>query len=547
MKRKFISALLTLALLLGTAAAVPAATLDPALADSAQYILKTVQDPQVGTIGGEWAILGLARSGCPVPEDYFARYYRAVEKSVAACKGELHEKKYTEYSRVIVALTAIGRDPRSVGGYNLLTPLGDYEKTIWQGVNGPIWALIALDSGNYEMPKNPAAKTQATRESYVRRILDCQLPDGGWSLSGGSADSFGGGVSDPDITGMALQALAKYQENPAVKKATQQALSCLSKQQDADGGFASWGITNSESCVHVLVALCELGLPLDDARFVKNGKTLLENLLTYYRPGKGFAHTPGGEVGNQMASEQGLYALSAAVRLREKLPSLYRMTSPLPAPNAPDGAPQKGGGLPGKNPAVQSQPVLNPGKTFADISAHKNRAAIETLAARGIVDGKTAARFDPSATMTRSEFAAIAVKALGLTPKAVPVFADVPADAWYAPMVGAAYQSGIITGTDKTHFAPLGTITKQEAAVMLARAAKLCGMDTAMSAIATRDVLAIFTDYTTSADWARPSLAFCYQSGIFDPSDEKLDPGHQMQRGEIAQALSLLLDGANLL
>ena len=67
-------------------------------------------------------------------------------------EGNLHDKKYTEYSRVIVALTAIGKNPADVAGYNLLTPLGDYEKTIWQGMNGPIWALIALDSGNYDMP-----------------------------------------------------------------------------------------------------------------------------------------------------------------------------------------------------------------------------------------------------------------------------------------------------------------------------------------------------------------------------------------------------------
>ena len=108
--------------------------------------------PTAGSIGGEWAVIGLARSGYPVPANYFDDYYARVEKYVKDCAGVLHERKYTEYSRVILALTAIGRDPANVAGYNLLTPLGDFEKTIWQGLNGPIWALLALDSGNYPVP-----------------------------------------------------------------------------------------------------------------------------------------------------------------------------------------------------------------------------------------------------------------------------------------------------------------------------------------------------------------------------------------------------------
>ena len=142
----------------------------------------------------------------------------------------LHERKYTEYSRVILALTAIGRDPSKVAGYNLLMPLGDFEKTIWQGLNGPIWALIALDSGNYEIPKNPAAKTQATRQLYIDEILNSQMKGGGWSLTGT-------GDSDVDISAMALQALAKYQDQKAVKTATDKALTYLSKVQDSKGGY----------------------------------------------------------------------------------------------------------------------------------------------------------------------------------------------------------------------------------------------------------------------------------------------------------------------
>ena len=141
--------------------------LKSAVEDTAEYLYRTVKAPQVGSVGGEWAVLGLARSGYEIPPKYYEDYYNTVVEYVKDCKGILHEKKYTEYSRLIVALTSIGADPANVGGYNLLTPLGDFNKTIWQGINGPIWALIALDSGNYAMPKNSSAATQATRAMYV--------------------------------------------------------------------------------------------------------------------------------------------------------------------------------------------------------------------------------------------------------------------------------------------------------------------------------------------------------------------------------------------
>ena len=194
--RRCAAALMTLSLVIGASvpayAAVTDAEVAAAVRDTAEYVYTTVQDPQVGSIGGEWAVLGLARSGYEVPDSYYQDYYATVEEFVDACDGVLHDKKYTEYSRVIVALSAIGKDARDVAGYDLTVPLGDYDKTIWQGLNGPIWALIALDSAGYPMPENPEAETQATRQMYIDRILECQLPDGGWSLFGGTAAASSG-------------------------------------------------------------------------------------------------------------------------------------------------------------------------------------------------------------------------------------------------------------------------------------------------------------------------------------------------------------------
>jgi len=304
----------------GAAHATDEFTLQELTKGCAAYMLSSVPSPLPGSIGGDWAVLGLARDEAQVPSGYFETYYQQVETKVAACEGILHRKKYTEYSRTIVAMTAIGKDPSQVAGYNLLEPLGDYEKTICQGLNGPIWALIALDSGEYSIPANPQAKTQATRQLYVDAILAAQLDDGGFNLTSK-------GSADPDMTAMALQALAKYTEQERVADAVVRALDCLSSMQNGEGGFSSWGTENSESTAQVIVALCELGVGLEDRRFVKNGHTVLDALLGFRKDDGSFTHVKGGADGsNQMASEQAYYAFVAAKRMAEGKSSLYRMT-----------------------------------------------------------------------------------------------------------------------------------------------------------------------------------------------------------------------------
>ena len=275
---------------------------------TAEYLLKTVQNPTVAVIGGEWAVLGLARSG-KADSEFFAKYYQNAEDYIKSKNGVLHTKKYTEYSRVILSLTAIGKDATNVAGYDLTEPLEDFDKTVYQGVNGAIFALIALDSGDYECD---------IRQKYVDYILEKQLGDGGWALSGESADA--------DVTAMALQALAKYQHIDRVKNATDKALALMSKKQLASGGFSTHGEETAESAAQMIVALSELGIPLDDARFVKNGNTLLDAMLLYRLPSGGFKHLKAQTSADGMATEQCFYALVAAERASNGKSSLYRMS-----------------------------------------------------------------------------------------------------------------------------------------------------------------------------------------------------------------------------
>ncbi len=298
------------------------------IAETAKFMQEIIPNPTVSSIGGDWTVMSLARADIEIDESYFENYYNNVVKTLEENQGILHERKYTEYSRVILALTAIGKDPVDVAGYNLLEKLADYEKVIFQGINGPTFALLALDSKDYEIPLTPEVKIQATREMYIDNILERQLKDGGFSITGDDN-------ADPDMTGMVLQALAKYEDIPRVKESIDRAVECLSQIQLKDGGYESWGATNSESVVQVIMALVELGIDPNDSRFIKNGKTLIDSLMTFYVDGGGFMHIREGEKENggaqagavdPMATDQGMYGIVAYERYMNKRNSFYNMT-----------------------------------------------------------------------------------------------------------------------------------------------------------------------------------------------------------------------------
>lgn len=274
--------------------------------------MATLGTPTVNSTGGEWMVIGLARSGRTVPAGYYDNVVKYV-KANADANERLHPTKVTDNARVILALTAIGKDVTNVGGHNLLKGLDSMDYVQAQDINGPIFTLIALDSHNYP------TMGDVTREKLIQVILDAQLNDGGWGLSADKAD--------PDMTAMAIQALAPYcKTNETVKAAVDKALEALSALQCSDGGFDSWGTVNSESCAQVIVALTALGIdPTADSRFVKNGHTVLDALAGFYVTGGGFRHTAGGER-NDMATEQGYYALAAYYRFANTQTRLYDMS-----------------------------------------------------------------------------------------------------------------------------------------------------------------------------------------------------------------------------
>ena len=320
------------------------------LVETAAYLSASVPDPGVSSIGGEWAVIGLARNGS-LPADWAAIYYTNLVRTLRDSGGVLHRVKYSEYSRVVLALSSLGFDPTDVAGYDVLSPLGDFDQVCWQGVNGPIWALIALDSRGYDVPAAPEGKRQTTRDALIDAILESETAGGGWALSGS--------VPDADLTAMALTSLAPYRASRAdVAAAIERGLSVLSSLQGEDGGFGDAGSATSESCAQVVVALSALGIdPASDVRFAKEGGSVLDALCTFAAPGGGFKHVVDGEV-NGMATEQGLYALVAYERLLSGKAPLFDMgdvadsvpPDPDPAPD-PDPIP-----TPDPEPTLSGQP-----------------------------------------------------------------------------------------------------------------------------------------------------------------------------------------------
>ena len=535
--RKIISILLCLAVMAGNCTfSFAESDIQVQIEKTVGYLLSRSSRPGPGDQGGDWVVMGLARSGLPVPEDYFQTYYDALTEHLEECGGVLSSRKYTEYSRTVTALSALGADPSDVGGYDLLAFLADFNAVKWQGLNGPVWALIALDSRGYEISENSGAEAPATRQMYVDQILSMQLEDGGFNLSGK-------GAADPDMTGMALQALAKYRDRADVAAAVDEALACLMSLQKENGQFESSSNKNCESLAQVIVALCELGYGPEDPRFVRGGKSLADVLLNYALPDGSFEHYSGSG-SNQMATEQAFYALVAAERFINAKTSLYDMSD---AEKLVTAASAPAWGLSGKNADIRQMPVTDPDAAFSDIASCGERDAVLALASRGIISGMGDGTFRPTGSMTRAQFAAIVTRALGLTAENTTVFRDIAANAWYAGYIGTANKYGIVNGRSADVFDPESGITKQEAAVMLARAAALCGLDTEYGADATRNALAPFADYTTAAAWAQPALAFCYYNDILDQSELDIAPLNEVTRAEIAQMTYNMLDKAKLL
>lgn len=365
---------------------------DKVYADTKKYIQKNVPAPVVASDRGEWAVLGLARAGVELSDAYIQAYYGKVVAYVKANIGsdgilrkpdDKNTPVITDNERIILALTAIGKDPANVGGKNLLTALQDKDimqvtNTSDTDINGLVFGLLALNSGNY------------TQDSYwlVQAILTQQNEDGSWSSSADTKPA-----SDVDMTAMALQALAPYCNeggDATVNAAVDKALQWLSAK------YKNTGYTSAESCAQVVVALSALQLNANsDSSFVKTvdgaPTSVLGDLLRYYLgEGQGFKHAASGKTADQKATEQALYAMAAYERYCRRTNALYDMTDAVCAHSFGDWQ------------------VVSPATCTADGSRQRvctrcGAVEVQTLPAAGHKFGEWTTTKEPTCTETGTE------------------------------------------------------------------------------------------------------------------------------------------------
>ena len=316
----------------------------PAMEAVLDFVADVTTNPVVGSTGGEWAVLALNR-GSVAEDDWNNLYLSNLQDYVDECEGRLHEKKFTEYSRVVLALTSMGVDATQFatenGTYDLVSPLlekqsnGEYWAP-WQGNNGTAFALLALDSHNYLENE----EGNAARAAFIESLKNKQLESGGWNINSGKADI--------DTTAAVIYALAPYYLDSSklealggsvsyaeLKAMVDDALAYLSSIQDDNGGFGS-----PEADGWVIIALSTLGIDADqDENFVKDGNSVLADLLRYQLEDGSFVHVLPGEdesgsgtnnsgeqANNGMSTEQAAYTLVAYDRFMKSKNALYDMT-----------------------------------------------------------------------------------------------------------------------------------------------------------------------------------------------------------------------------
>jgi hypothetical protein len=186
-------------------------------------------------------------------------------------------------------------------------------------------------------------------------------------------------------------------------------------------------------------------------------------------------------------------------------------------------------------PHFSKYTVMKTNVNYEDIQGHWAQETIEQLTANRIVFGETAEKYNPDQAITRAEFAAFLVNLTGLEGEVPGNFKDVSKDAWYYDAVGLAGINGLVSGVGQGNFAPDATVTRQDMAVMLAKAYKLIN-DEDMNGNAKE-----FVDTALVSDYAKDAVkASRYHKLIGGFEDGTFQPKKTATRAEAAQMIKAL-------
>lgn len=224
--------------------------------------------------------------------------------------------RMTDIARLTMLLTSRGYDCSNLAKYNGGKPFLDgsnneidnlvanIASTTDGGVNGRIFALCALDMGNYTLPANGAR----SRESLLEQLLNHEYGSDGY---------------DVDMVGMLMYAIAPYQEVSGYEERTKakldEGVEAILKEMRENYTFHSWGTVNSESVAQVICALASCGIdPYSDPRFGDGDRTILTQWMDMFSTPDGFKHVQSESASNLLATYQSCYALQWYLGFLEK-------------------------------------------------------------------------------------------------------------------------------------------------------------------------------------------------------------------------------------
>ena len=274
-----------------------------------QSLRRHYADPAYEDSQSDWVAFDLAAYA---GKDNVFASAGAKNRFIAKAMENIRPGNATDHERVALMMTALGIDASE-----LIDAIAQLPGEKMDSVNAQAFALLAYDAGQYALPEN-AANTRETAAAY---LLAHQNADGGWA--------YYGDVSEASMTAMVLSALAPYRDDPAVEAAVQEGIECLSALQTAGGGYGYDGVENSNDAATVVIALTSLGIDAgSDARFVKNGNSVLSSLLSFVTEDLQFGYDSNAEA-NAYATEQGFRALIAYSRYQADGYNVYRFEGPL--------------------------------------------------------------------------------------------------------------------------------------------------------------------------------------------------------------------------
>jgi len=188
-------------------------------------------------------------------------------------------------------------------------------------------------------------------------------------------------------------------------------------------------------------------------------------------------------------------------------------------------------------------------KQFKDVEKHWAKEAVNEMGSRMVISGADNGMFEPDRDITRAEFAAIIVRALGLKPgMGSNPFKDVDNSQWYAGYVKTAAVYNLITGDTNGNFGPDDRITREQAMTMIARAMSITKLNAGLQSDETARILAKYTDGGNVSGYAQSSIAQCIITGVISGrTDAVIAPKNYITRAEVAVIVERLLKKSELI